>query len=554
MNYPWFSDLLLCQLWSCRLRYTSPIGTKGETASPDGTRRHTGISVSDLRVRSDQVRQLYSQAKSGLVGAALAAGILVFALRDVVSHSLLALWLIAYLGLQVPRHLLVREFSHRTLDDTSTRRWGLYLCILTTLSGLMWGLAGVVLFPPQSPAHQFLLALFISGISAAAAVSYAPRSECYWPTLLATLVPLAGRYFYEGGEVQTIIATVILLFAVVLILTARRMNLSYAEAIRLRVELGSLAESVFDEKRKTEQLNADLRKEVDERRTAQAELMAAKERAEAGDKAKSEFLANMSHELRTPLNAIIGFSEILEDQLFGILNERQSKYVRHISNSGRHLLHIVNDILDLARIESGKTQLDYSAVDLEGFFKGCVLMIKEQAKKRGLHMEVNIEDKLVGAPIQADEVRLKQIMFNLLSNAAKFTPEGGRIEVEARRKDGYLQVMVADNGIGLAPENKEVIFGTFERVDSSLSRNTSGTGLGLALTKQLAELHGGRIWVDSAGVGKGAVFTFAIPYLESPQLLDHERALSGAPSQVRAFDEEHALEDSWVDFRVIPTR
>lgn len=535
------------------MRFTSRIRSLGETAQPEGMGQKTELRESDPRLRADQVRQLYSQSQAGLIGVAISAAILVAALRDVVPHSHLALWLIGYLVLQVPRHVLAHEFSRRSLDDASTLRWGFRFCVLTALSGLMWGMAGIFLFPAQSEAFQFLLALFIAGISAAAAVVYAPRIECYLPTLLAILVPLAGRYFYEGSEVQTITGAVILLFGVILILTARSMNIAYAEALRLRLEKSSLADSMLEEKGKTEQLNTDLLREVHERRLAQAELMAAKERAEAGDKAKSEFLANMSHELRTPLNAIIGFSEILEDQLFGVLNDRQSKYVRHISNSGRHLLHIVNDILDLARIESGKTELDYSAVDLVGLFKSCVLMIKQQAKKRGLHIEVTVQDKLLGASVQADEVRLKQIMFNLLSNAAKFTPEGGRIKVAASRTEGYLQVAVTDNGIGLAPENQEIIFGTFERVDSSYSRNTSGTGLGLALTKQLVELHGGRIWAESAGVGKGATFSFVIPYIDTPQRTVPQPALPGGPSRAKSTDEDRALEDSWVHFRVLPT-
>lgn len=538
----------MCFSWLIRSgARTKAINERAGPKQPDPPNRN-------VRLRAAQVRQLYSQSKTALVGTAISAVILVYALRDVIPHTLLAIWLGSYLSLQIPRHLLVRSFAKRTLSDEDTVRWGAWFSALTVLSGLLWGLAGLFLFPVDSPFHQFLLALFISGISAAAAVVYAPRTECYVPTLVGCLTPLSARFIFEADETHMITGFAIILFAIVLIATARRMNLAFTEALRLRFEKGALVESLWEEKSKAEALNESLLREVEERKLAEAKLVAAKERAEAGDRAKSEFLANMSHELRTPLNAIIGFSEILEDQLFGSLNERQTSYVRHIVNGGHHLLSLVNDVLDLSRIESGKMDLDTSAVELRALLRASILMIKEDAKKRHLCIECMIHDRLLRGAIQADETKLKQIMFNLLSNAAKFTPERGRIRIEALEAQSQLQISVSDNGIGIDPKHKELIFGTFERVDSSFSRRTEGTGLGLALTRRLVELHGGKIWVESDGVGKGATFVFTLPLHEIPR----QGSTRESRRNRHTFERGNGLvnlagDDSWVEFRVIPS-
>ena len=238
---------------------------------------------------------------------------------------------------------------------------------------------------------------------------------------------------------------------------------------------------------------------------------------------KSEFLANMSHELRTPLNHIIGFTELLLDKNFGELNESQEEYLCDVHSSGNHLLSLINDILDLSKVEAGKLELQPSSVNLPELFKNSLTMIKEKALKR----EINLSNKLNGIrdTITADERKLKQIMYNLLSNAVKFTPNGGHVSISAHaynREDGKvsatdnnnnsgIMVRVTDTGIGINPENLDRIFSPFEQVESSKSRKFNGTGLGLSLTKSLVELHGGRIWAESEGIGRGSTFYFVIP-------------------------------------------
>jgi CheY-like chemotaxis protein/anti-sigma regulatory factor (Ser/Thr protein kinase) len=198
------------------------------------------------------------------------------------------------------------------------------------------------------------------------------------------------------------------------------------------------------------------------------------------------------------------------------LNEKQLEYSREIYGAGRHLLRLINDILDLAKVEAGKMDLRISSADLNDLMRGCLSIIRETAIKRGLALELEITDDLSqGNNIRADEVRLKQIIMNLLSNAAKFTPSGGVIHLEARKQENEILISVSDSGIGIKPQDKERIFQEFEQVDSSFSRQEEGTGLGLSLTRRLVELHGGRIWVESEGENKGSVFSFTIPFVDA---------------------------------------
>jgi len=264
-------------------------------------------------------------------------------------------------------------------------------------------------------------------------------------------------------------------------------------------------------------------RDITKQALGELELHKARQAAQSADQAKSKFLANMSHELRTPLNAIIGFSEILEDQTFGELNEKQLRYAGHIHSSGQHLLMLINEILDLAKVESGKTELHLSEVNIKRLLENSLMMIKEKALKHRIQIAVRIQEELSDLPVQADEVKVKQIVFNLLSNAAKFTPDGGRIEMSAQLEADSVVITVSDTGRGLKPEDRERIFAPFEQVDlSDISPPEQGTGLGLALARTFVELHGGRIRVDSEGIGQGSAFTFTIPVRRSHEDLDSQ--------------------------------
>ncbi|MBA3029037.1 MAG: HAMP domain-containing protein [Desulfobacteraceae bacterium] len=253
-------------------------------------------------------------------------------------------------------------------------------------------------------------------------------------------------------------------------------------------------------------------------------LARAKNVAEEASRTKSDFLANMSHELRTPLNHIIGFTELVMEHSFGDLNEIQREYLGDVLHSSRHLLSLINDILDLAKVESGKLELHISNIHLPMMLEGSLNMVREASLKNSIQLLLDIEN--IPTNVMADERKLKQIIFNLLSNAVKFTPKGGTVTLSAGILNGksshetmvlneqtpqVMKISVSDTGIGIEEEDLDRIFNAFEQVENSRSRKYQGTGLGLSLTKRLVELHGGKIWAESRGMNLGTIISFTLP-------------------------------------------
>ncbi|MBN1932020.1 MAG: cache domain-containing protein [Desulfobacterales bacterium] len=305
---------------------------------------------------------------------------------------------------------------------------------------------------------------------------------------------------------------------------------------RFKDEVGRLAESFIF-------MKTELRKNIQQviEATATKERLQ-KEAAEESNRAKSRFVANMSHELRTPLNHIIGFTELILDKEFGELNPEQEECLTEVYNSSNHLLALINDILDISKVEAGKLELDLSATNLPMILKQSMNIVKDRAMKHRIELSLNIDN--IAGTINADERKLKQILYNLLSNAVKFTPDGGKVCLSARQtmcnvrtglretdsKDFKIildhfekseiahsecntavEISVSDTGIGIKKEDLERIFNPFEQVESDANRRYQGTGLGLSLTKTLVELHGGKIWVESEGIEKGSTFRLVIP-------------------------------------------
>jgi PAS domain S-box-containing protein len=270
------------------------------------------------------------------------------------------------------------------------------------------------------------------------------------------------------------------------------------------------------ERKKFEQDMHQNMQELSEARIAMLNMMedleTAKKLAEAATRAKSNFLANMSHELRTPLNAIMGFSDVLQKGIGGPVTDDQKSYLKDIYESGVFLLALINDILDLSKVEAGKMVLDPTKFSIKDLIERSFIMFKEKALIHRIKINAEIEDEI--AFISADERKIKQVLFNLLSNAMKFTHDGGTVNVKAHvpeDKKDFIEISVEDSGIGISPEDMKKLFQPFQQLGSTLTKEHQGTGLGLNLCRNIVELHGGKIWVESE-IGKGSRFVFIIPY------------------------------------------
>lgn len=278
-------------------------------------------------------------------------------------------------------------------------------------------------------------------------------------------------------------------------------------------------------------------RDISDQKQTQAELAAKNLELERASQLKSAFLANMSHELRTPLTAILGFSSLLKQQLYGPLNEKQMVYIEQIRKSGDHLLSLINDVLDLSKIEAGQIELAIEAIDVPTLCDSALALVSQQAADRDIRIRKRIPKRL--QPLMADEVRVRQMLLNLLSNAVKFSHEGGEIGLEAIERGGYVHFCVWDHGIGIPEEARSVMFQPFHQLDNSLSRRHQGTGLGLSLTRQLAELHGGSVDFESK-LGQGSTFTIRLPLTFVPPGRSPAPAIQPGASAARVMAAEQA--------------
>jgi len=262
-------------------------------------------------------------------------------------------------------------------------------------------------------------------------------------------------------------------------------------------------------------------RDITERKQAEWLLQENNKELEAANRAKSDFLANMSHELRTPLNAVIGLSELMMDGATGEISEEQKQCISDILRSGHQLLHLVDDMLDIVKVEAGKIKLKLEPLNLAEIINYTAQIVRHSLSEHKHNLMVNIDGGL--PQVQADRDRLRQVLLNLLSNAIKFTPRGGQLGIKASREGDWCHVSVIDNGIGIRKENQESVFEAFVQVDTLPDGTKEGTGLGLALTKQLVEACGGRIWVESK-YGKGSKFTFTLPVAKENESIEQKCA------------------------------
>lgn len=340
--------------------------------------------------------------------------------------------------------------------------------------------------------------------------SYHPVKEWGWGVVVE-------RSLDEVYEPVRKVALGLYIFTGIMLLLAVLMAYRWAKELdnsrRITLTLRKLTEKLTYSNEELQAMNEELQAQ-------QEEISEANRKLTEVSRTKSDFLANMSHELRTPLNSVIGFSEVLQDETFGPLNEKQGEYVGHILTSGRHLLSLINDILDLSKVETGRMELERSRFPLREALDAAMTLLKEKALKNSLELSLEV-DPDADVMIDADQRKLKQILFNLLSNAVKFTPAGGSVRVLARRvpgrgigageeAPGWVEVSVTDTGIGIKAEDMPKLFKEFTQLESPYTKEYEGTGLGLALTKKLVELHGGTIEVTSE-IDKGSRFYFTLP-------------------------------------------
>lgn len=341
-------------------------------------------------------------------------------------------------------------------------------------AGVLWGICGALFFDPASAGSQIVVPLTVAGMAAGCLLTLSCLPAACIGFVLAAGIPLMVRVLAVDVAVSAPLAALGAVYIGALIVFARAGYRSFTESLLLRME--------------------------------KSVLLA---KAEQASRAKSEFLANMSHELRTPLNSIIGFSDLMLAQSLGTLPDRYLAYARDINDSGQHLLRIINEVLDLSKLEAAKMELSEEVVQVRRVLRSCLALMAERAQRGGVEIELSPPD--ADLFLLADELRLKQIVINLLGNAVKFTPAGGRVSVHAHREEAAgFRLIVADTGIGIASEDIPRIMRPFEQVETTLSRRHAGTGLGLPLALSLARLHGGDLMVESEA-GRGTTVTLLLP-------------------------------------------
>ena len=421
-----------------------------------------------------------------------------------------ASWVLGWLGLVALAHgacFANWRASHpasRTPEPSPPHR--LTLGVLAI--GMSWGALSIGV-AAGTAGSQALICATSMAIMAGAAVSrrdYAPVVDAVvWPIS----VSMALASWWVGDLPHFALGMLLLLFGAGMSLLGRHLNRSAAEGDIARRERERLTAQVAAGNHQLAAANTELEHAHQRLDAAYSDLVRAHADAEAASRAKSEFLANMSHELRTPLNAIIGFAEVIERETFGPTAQRYREYAGDIHGSGQHLLQVINDILDLAKVEAGQMLLHEARLDPALVMQGCVRLIKPRAAKSNVRIYTAFDPNL--PVLLADEARLRQIALNLLSNAVKFTKAGGRVTVSTGLdRSGGIAIAVTDTGIGMTEDEIRIALEPFRQVTSSLSRSNEGTGLGLPLTKTLVELHGGRLDISSVP-GRGTTVTVIFP-------------------------------------------
>ncbi|MCK9637991.1 MAG: ATP-binding protein [Methylobacter tundripaludum] len=431
-------------------------------------------------IRAEQVRSLYANTPTAVVGNALVASILAYMQWGAVAAPAVIGWLAFFLlTLGVRMLLFVTQRRAAPGDD---RIWLRRFRISIAAVGVAWGLASLLVFPPHDLPHQVFLTFALGGMASAAITTLSIDRVSSLTFTLPALVSVIVRLFVEGTTIQTTMGVMIALFLLLTDMVAQRTYRTLRENVMLRISIA---------------------------RREQA-LIKALDEAESANNAKSEFLSRMSHELRTPLNAIMGFSQLLEINQGNPLTPEQTDYVQEILYAGQHLLELINEVLDLARIESGRIELSLEPVEMSQLVDECVALLQPLVAEHHIKLSLDIDST---AAVQADRFRLRQVLLNLLSNAIKYNHHAGSVHIVCQpAHEGMARIMVKDSGRGIPATALPRLFRAFERIESAYS-GIEGTGIGLALSKRLVEAMQGVIGVESV-VGEGSVFWVELPAAE----------------------------------------
>ena len=436
----------------------------------------------DALILAQQLATCYKTFSGGIVGGVGAAVLLAFGLYRGAPPKGALVWLVVFFAATLFAWCICYWYKRSLSDPGENRVWSMRFIGAVFVVGLAWGVAGIALFE-DNEGDQFLLAFALLLVS----LSGVTGGSVYLPSVVAfntpVLVPIIVRMGLVGDHYHLLIAAGIFLVHGLMLYFASQINRLITRSIAIRFE------------------NVELNEALTEQRVKERTRI-----LEIASQHKSEFLANMSHELRTPLNAVIGFSEVLKEGMLGEMNDKQTEYVQDIHVSGHHLLSLINDILDLSKVEAGRMDLSVGSFNLPTAINNAIMLVHERAARHQISVSVQVDEQL--GSFSGDERKFKQILLNLLANAIKFTPEVGSIFVHATHTSEGVQVSVRDTGVGIAPEHHDEIFEAFHQVGDR-AKKRQGTGLGLTLVKQFVELHGGRIGVESA-LDKGCTFTFTL--------------------------------------------